>query len=149
MTNTSTAGARSVLIAKDNQNRWYGDLYYRSSGADPTYVIRIAELYLIRAEAYAQLNEYNLALADLNKVRKRALLPDNLFTTNKSDLLLWIENERRLEFAFEAHRWFDLVRTGRAQQVLGIGESFRLLLPIPYSQILADPALKQNPGYSS
>ncbi|MNI14640.1 SusD family protein [compost metagenome] len=149
LTNTSTAGARSVLIAKDNQNRWYGDLYYRSSGADPTYVIRIAELYLIRAEAYAQLNEYNLALADLNKVRKRALLPDNLFTTNKSDLLLWIENERRLEFAFEAHRWFDLVRTGRAQQVLGIGESFRLLLPIPYSQILADPALKQNPGYSS
>lgn len=149
LTNTSTAGARSVLIAKDNQNRWYGDLYYRSSGADPTYVIRIAELYLIRAEAYAELNEYNLALADLNKVRKRALLPDNLFTTSKSDLLLWIENERRLEFAFEAHRWFDLVRTGRAQQVLGIGESFRLLLPIPYSQILADPALKQNPGYSS
>lgn len=149
LTNASTAGARSVLIAKDNQNRWYGDLYYRSTGADPTYVIRIAELYLIRAEAYAELDEYNLALADLNKVRKRALLPDNLFTTSKSDLLLWIENERRLEFAFEAHRWFDLVRTGRAQQVLGIGESFRLFLPIPYSQILADPALKQNPGYSS
>lgn len=149
LTNASTAGARSVLIAKDNQNRWYGDLYYRSSGADPTYVIRIAELYLIRAEAYAELNDYNLALADLNKVRKRALLSDSSFTTSKSELLLWIENERRLEFAFEAHRWFDLVRTGRAQQVLGIGESFRLLLPIPYSQILADPALKQNPGYSS
>ncbi len=149
LTNASTAGARSALIAKDNQNRWYGDLYYRSTGADPTYVIRIAELYLIRAEAYAELDEYNLALADLNKVRKRALLPDLLFSTSKSDLLLWIENERRLEFAFEAHRWFDLVRTGRAQQVLGINESFRLLLPIPYSQVLADPALKQNPGYSS
>lgn len=149
LTNPGTAGARSVLIAKDNQNRWYGDLYYRSTGADPTYVIRIAELYLIRAEAYAELNEYNLAVGDLNRVRKRALLENRPFTTSKSDLLLWIENERRLEFAFEAHRWFDLVRTGRAQQVLGIGESFRLLLPIPYSQILADPALKQNPGYSS
>ncbi|WP_343539196.1 RagB/SusD family nutrient uptake outer membrane protein, partial [Sphingobacterium thalpophilum] len=149
LTNPGTAGARSVLIAKDNQNRWYGDLYYRSTGADPTYVIRIAELYLIRAEAYAELNEYNLAVEDLNRVRKRALLENRPFTTSKSDLLLWIENERRLEFAFEAHRWFDLVRTGRAQQVLGIGESFRLLLPIPYSQILADPALKQNPGYSS
>lgn len=149
LTNASTAGARSALIAKDNQNRWYGDLYYRSTGADPTYVIRIAELYLIRAEAYAELEEYNLALADLNKIRKRALLPDLLLSTSKSDLLLWIENERRLEFAFEAHRWFDLVRTGRAQQVLGINESFRLLLPIPYSQVLADPALKQNPGYSS
>lgn len=149
LTNPGTAGARSVLIAKDNQNRWYGDLYYRSTGADPTYVIRIAELYLIRAEAYAELNEYNLAVEDLNRVRKRALLENRPFTTSKSDLLLWIENERRLEFAFEAHRWFDLVRTGRAQQVLGIGESFRLLLPIPYSQILADPALNQNPGYSS
>lgn len=149
LTNPGTAGARSVLIAKDNQNRWYGDLYYRSTGADPTYVIRIAELYLIRAEAYAELNEYNLAVEDLNRVRKRALLETRPFTTSKSDLLLWIENERRLEFAFEAHRWFDLVRTGRAQQVLGISESFRLLLPIPYSQILADPALKQNPGYSS
>lgn len=149
LTNAGTAGARSALIAQDNQNRWYGDLYYRSTGADPTYAIRIAELYLIRAEAYAELEEYNLAVDDLNKVRERALLADKLYTTNKADVLLWIEDERRLEFAFEAHRWFDLVRTGRAQQVLGISESFRLLLPIPYSQILADPALKQNPDYSS
>lgn len=149
LTNANTAGARSALIAQDNQNRWYGDLYYRSTGADPTYVIRIAEVYLIRAEAYAELEEYNLAVDDLNKVRERASLADKSYTTNQADLLLWIEDERRLEFAFEAHRWFDLVRTGRAQQVLGITESFRLLLPIPYSQILADPALKQNPDYSS
>ncbi|RZF58349.1 RagB/SusD family nutrient uptake outer membrane protein [Sphingobacterium corticibacterium] len=149
LTNASTAGARSQLIARDNQNRWYGDLYYRSTGADPTYVIRIAEVYLIRAEAYAELEEYNLAVDDLNKVRERTSLADKSYTTNQADLLLWIEDERRLEFAFEAHRWFDLVRTGRAQQVLGITESFRLLLPIPYSQILADPALKQNPDYSS
>src|SRR5690606_24698366 len=111
--------------------------------------IRIAELYLIRAEAYAELEEYTLAVDDLNKVRERALLVDRSYTTSKTDVLLWIEDERRLEFAFEAHRWFDLVRTGRAQQVLGITEAFRLLLPIPYSQILADPALTQNPGYSS
>lgn len=149
LTDSVTAGSRSQLIAKDNQNRWYGDLYYRSTGADPTYVIRIAELYLIRAEANAELEEYNLAVDDLNKIRERALLDDKSYTTNKADLLLWIEDERRLEFAFEAHRWFDLVRTERAQQVLGITETFRLLLPIPYSQILADPALKQNPNYSS
>lgn len=149
LTNASTAGARSQLIARDNQNRWYGDLYYRGTGADPTYVIRIAELYLIRAEAYAELEEYDLAVDDLNSVRERALLVGRSYTTSKTDVLLWIEDERRLEFAFEAHRWFDLVRTGRAQQVLGVTESFRLLLPIPYSQILADPALKQNPNYSS
>ncbi|WP_437365622.1 RagB/SusD family nutrient uptake outer membrane protein [Olivibacter jilunii] len=46
-------GSRSALVAKDNQNRWYGNLYYRSPATDPTYVIRIAELYLIRAEANA------------------------------------------------------------------------------------------------
>lgn len=149
LTNPETAGARSQLIARDNQNRWYGDLYYRSTGADPTYVIRLAELYLIRAEAYAELGTYNLAVDDLNKVRERALLANKPYHAGKADILLWIENERRLEFAFEAHRWFDLVRTGRAQQVLGITEAFRLLLPIPYSQILADPALKQNPDYSS
>ncbi|MBE8719444.1 RagB/SusD family nutrient uptake outer membrane protein [Sphingobacterium pedocola] len=149
LTNPATAGARSQLIARDNQDRWYGDLYYRSTGADPTYIIRIAELYLIRAEAYAALEEYNLAVDDLNKVRGRALLTDKPNTTDKGDILTWIEEERRLEFAFEAHRWFDLVRTGRAQQVLGISESFRLLLPIPYSQRLADPVIAPNPGYSS
>lgn len=149
LTNPATAGARSQLIARDNQDRWYGDLYYRSTGADPTYIIRIAELYLIRAEAYAALEEYNLAVDDLNKVRGRALLIDRPNTTNKGDILIWIEEERRLEFAFEAHRWFDLVRTGRAQQVLGISESFRLLLPIPYNQRLADPVIAPNPGYSS
>lgn len=149
LSDASTAGARSSLIAKDNQNRWYGNLYYRSTAADPTYVIRIAELYLIRAEAQAELLKSDLAIADLNKVRKRALLTDKIQSTNKSEVLQWIEDERRLEFAFEAHRWFDLVRTNRVQEVLGVSESFRLLLPIPYSQILADPALKQNPGYSS
>ncbi len=148
LNNPATGGARSELIDKDNQDRWYGDLYYRSTGADPTYVIRIAELYLIRAEAYAQLDEYDLAIDDLNEVRARALLTDKPYTTVKADALLWIEEERRLEFAFEAHRWFDLVRTSRAQAVLGITESFRLLLPIPYSQRLADPAIDPNPGYT-
>lgn len=148
LTNPVTAGARSELIAKDNQDRWYGNLYYRSTGADPTYVVRIAELFLIRAEAYAELQQYDLAIDDLNEIRDRALLSQKPSSSDKTNILLWIEDERRLEFAFEAHRWFDLVRTGRAQSVLGITESFRLLLPIPYSQILADPAILPNPGYT-
>ncbi|MFD2965768.1 RagB/SusD family nutrient uptake outer membrane protein [Sphingobacterium bambusae] len=143
-----TGGARNELIARDNQNRWYGNLYYRSPATDPTYIIRVAELYLIRAEASARINDYQQATDDLNAVRTRALLSSRTNSENQAEILLWIENERRLEFAFEAHRWFDLVRTGRAQQVLSISESFRLLLPIPYSQILADPSLEQNPGYS-
>ena len=149
LNNSDTGGARSRLIAKDNQNRWYGTLYYRSPATDPTYVVRIAELYLIRAEARAQLGDNTRALEDLNKIRERAQLTAKGLSGNKDEILLWIEQERRLEFAFEAHRWFDLVRTNRAEAVLGVSEEFRLLFPIPFSQILADPALKQNPGYSS
>jgi hypothetical protein len=65
-------GGRSTLVAKDNQNRWYGNLYYRTPAADPTYVIRIAELYLIRAEAEANQNKLTAAIADLNAIRSRA-----------------------------------------------------------------------------
>jgi hypothetical protein len=147
LTNPTTGGARSRLIAKDNQNRWYGNLYYRSPATDPTYILRIAELYLIRAEANAHLDQIENSREDLNKIRNRALLEPASFNT-KEVALIAIENERRLEFALEGHRWFDLVRTDRAKAVLGFTEDYKLLLPIPYSQILADPVLKQNPGYS-
>jgi hypothetical protein len=146
LNNPVTGGSRSTLLGKDNQNRWYGNLYYRSPATDPTYVIRIAELYLIRAEARAQLGNVADAAADLDAVRSRANLTATT-ASNASDLLLAIENERRLEFAFEAHRWFDLVRTGRAATVLNITDASKLVLPIPVSQLLIDNALIQNPGY--
>lgn len=141
-------GNRSVLVARDNQNRWYGNLYYRSPASDPSYVIRVAELYLIRAEARAQQTKLPEALGDLNAVRDRAGLGVSTAAT-QSEILLAIENERRIEFAFEAHRWFDLVRTGRADDVLGVAESFRYVLPIPADQMLVDEALAgdQNPNY--
>jgi hypothetical protein len=146
LNNPLTGGTRNTLIAKDNQNRWYGNLYYRSPATDPTYVIRISELYLIRAEARAQQGDLVNAAADLNAVRSRADLAATA-AASSADLLLAIENERRLEFPFEAHRWFDLVRTGRAQAVLNITDPNKLLLPIPVSQTLIDAALIQNPGY--
>ncbi|QNL49362.1 RagB/SusD family nutrient uptake outer membrane protein [Olivibacter sp. SDN3] len=141
-----TGGTRSALVARDNQNRWYGNLYYRSPATDPTYVIRIAELYLIRAEAYAGLGQLENALTDLNAIRHRANLADSEAAT-ANEILLAIENERRLEFGLEAHRWFDLVRTGRAAAVLGVTDSDRYLMPIPAEQLLTDQALEQNPGY--
>lgn len=144
--NPETGGSRSALVARDNQNRWYGNLYYRSPATDPTYVIRIAELYLIRAEAHSELNEVDAAKADLNAVRRRAGL-SNSIAANREELLLAIENERRLEFGLEAHRWFDLVRTGRAASVLNISDPNKLLLPLPAEQLLTDDALEQNPGY--
>lgn len=141
-------GNRNALVAKDNQNRWYGTLY-GSTNAAGSYVIRIAELYLIRAEARAQqsnLSAVTGALFDLNAVRARAGLAASTAAT-QADILLAIENERRVELAFEPHRWFDLVRTGRAQTVLNITDANKLLLPLPSQQLLLDQALKQNPGY--
>jgi hypothetical protein len=146
LNNPVTGGTRSTLIARDNQNRWYGNLYYRSPATDPTYVLRIAELYLIRAEARIQQNNLLVGATDLDAVRLRANLAATT-ASNQADLLLAVENERRLEFAFEAHRWFDLVRTGRAATVLNVTDPNKLVLPIPVSQLLIDDALTQNPGY--
>ncbi|MET0243547.1 MAG: RagB/SusD family nutrient uptake outer membrane protein [Flavitalea sp.] len=138
-------GNRSVTVARDNQNRWYGN-FYRTVNAAPSYVIRTAEVYLIRAEARAAQDKLVPALQDLNAVRDRAgLIP--VVASVKADVQLAIENERRIEFAFEPHRWFDLVRTGRANTVLSIADNNRLLLPIPAQQRLLDDGLEQNPGY--
>lgn len=139
-------GSRSALVAIDNQGRWYGNLYYRSPATDPTYVIRIAEQYLIRAEAAAELGLLEQARVDLDAVRTRAGISSTT-ATDAAELLLAIENERRLEFGLEAHRWFDLVRTDRATVVLGITDPNRFLMPLPAEQLLIDDALEQNPGY--
>jgi hypothetical protein len=144
--NVEIGGSRNALVAKDNQNRWYGNLYYRSPASDPSYVIRTAEIYLIRAEARAQLDNPAEAAKDLNAVRDRAGLVATTAVT-KEEILLAIENERRVEFAFEPHRWFDLVRTGRADEVLNVTDPKRYILPIPVQQLLVDKTLKQNDGY--
>lgn len=139
-------GSRSALVAKDNQNRWFGNLYYRNPASDPSYVIRIAELYLIRAEARAWQTKLTDASADLNAVRDRAGVTPVTAQTQE-DVLLAIENERRIEFALEPHRWFDLVRTNRTEAVLGVTDARRNLMPLPVQQLLVDKALVQNPGY--
>lgn len=146
LNNPEIGGNRNTIIAQDNQGRWYGDLYYRVPASDPSYIFRIAEIYFIRAEALAQQNRLDEAIADLNAVRERA----GLIATDavsQPEVLLAIENERRLEFLQEPHRWFDLVRTGRAAEVLNIADSNKFIFPIPIDQILADESLVQNPGY--
>lgn len=150
------SGGRKSLIGSVTQGGttiWYGDLYYRLPATDPAYIFRIAELYLIRAEARAHLSKIPESLADLNAVRARADVP-SLDLLSTEDVLLAIENERRVEFAFEAHRWFDLARTGRAETVLEAldpntkVESYELKFPIPINQIQLDRSLTQNEGYN-
>lgn len=150
------SGGRKALIGSVTQGGttiWFGDLYYRLPATDPAYIFRIAEMYLIRAEARAHLNNTAGSLADLNEIRKRAQVPElNLATSG--ELLLAIENERRVEFAFEAHRWFDLARTNRAETVLEAldpntkVETYELHFPIPITQIQLDNSLIQNEGYN-
>ena len=146
LVNDATVGGnRNALVAKTSAGLWYGNLYYRSPATDPAYVIRIAEVYLIRAEALAQQTKLPDALIDLDAIRSRAgLLPSTAVTQN--DILLAIENERRIEFALEPHRWFDLVRTDRAAAVLGITNPNKYLFPIPANEItLSNGNLTQNP----
>lgn len=146
--NPLVGGTRSSLVASAAIG-WYGNLYYRSPATDPAYIIRIAEIYLIRAEARTQqyivsgvTTQRDGALADLNLIRDRSGLVPTTATTG-ADILLAIENENRVEFGLEGHRWFDLVRTGRAAAVLGITDTRKYLLPIPVDQVSAD--LPQNP----
>lgn len=141
-------GSRRALIS-GNGSSTYGVLYNSiSSGADPSYVIRIAELYLIRAEARAQTDDLEGALLDLNKIRERSEVPSSTAVT-KEEIIQAIEDENSVEFAFEAHRWFDLTRTGRAGEVLGITDKKYWLFPLPYQDVLSDPDLNgsNNPGY--
>ncbi|MDT8373071.1 MAG: RagB/SusD family nutrient uptake outer membrane protein [Bacteroidales bacterium] len=144
-----TGGNRSTMIAQTAPpgNLWYGNMYYRNPRTDPAFVIRIAEMYLIRAEARAQLNMVTEGLEDLNAVRTRAGLELSTAVT-QAELLLAVEQERRLEFALEPHRWFDLVRTGRLDDVMGVTDQNKWVMPIPISEIQAsDGYLEQNPGY--
>ncbi|MBO9151362.1 RagB/SusD family nutrient uptake outer membrane protein [Chitinophaga sp. GCM10012297] len=126
-----------------------------ASGAIPEYnmILRLAEQYLIRAEARAQLNDLAGATADIDTVRHRAGLQPTT-ATGKAELLDAIAQERRAELFTEwGHRWLDLKRTGRAQTVLGAistkqpWDNNQLLYPIPPEEISANPNLKQNPGY--
>jgi hypothetical protein len=115
--------------------------------------LRLAELYLIRAEARAQQNNVTEGRADLDAIRSRAgLTPSNAL--DQTSLLADIEQERRIELFTEwGHRWFDLKRTGRANNVLPslkpLWTSTAALYPLPESELRLNSSLSnaQNPGY--
>ena len=144
----SVAGKRDVLISNYN-NEVYGNRYRAVSSNeqdDDVTILGLAEMYLIRSEARAHLQKIPDGLADLNTIRERAQVADAMANTG-DELLLLIEKERRIEFAFEPQRWFDLVRTGRASAVLGVTDPKKYVFPIPTSEIVANKRLIQNDGY--
>jgi hypothetical protein len=119
-------------------------------------VIRYADVLLMAAEALNENNKPAEALPYLNAVRARAregnnaILPD-ITVSNKDALRDIIIHERRVEFAMEGSRFFDLVRTGKAAQVLGpLGfiSNKHEHLPIPQTEIdISQGAIKQNLGW--
>lgn len=123
-------------------------------------VLRLGEQYLIRAEARAQLDKLNEAKDDLNAIRARAFSPAKPVTvTNKTDLLTAILHERQVELFLElGHRWFDLKRTGKIDDVMrglkplkangAVWESYQQWYPLPLeSDLLRSFHLQQNEGY--
>jgi starch-binding outer membrane protein, SusD/RagB family len=139
-------GGRKIFSVANASGQFIGGIFPTNTSAG--YLIRTAEIYLIRAEARVQKGIPDLAgaLNDLNAVKLRSDVPASSASA-KEDILLDIENERRVEFALEPFRWFDLVRTGRAAAVLNATNPDKYIFPIPASEIIADPSLVQNPGY--
>lgn len=120
-------------------------------------VLRLAEQYLIRAEARAYQGDNEGSQSDLNIIRARAGLA-NTTASNKDALLYAILKERQVELFCElGHRWLDLKRTGNVDEVMSIvtpqkaegaaWQSYQQLYPLPLSEIERAPNIKQNPSY--
>lgn len=135
-------------------------------------IFRYSEVLLMLSECLNEQGNGNAALPYLNEVRNRAGI-SSVSTIDQTTLRAIIMNERRIEFAFEGKRWYDLVRTGKAvatmnsfgaevktnpmayyypQGVAPTASAFtltenNLIYPIPLEEILINPSLKQNPGY--
>ena len=123
-------------------------------------VYRYADALLLLAECLVEQGRAAEAVPYVNQVRSRAGLPD--VTSVTADV---VANERRHELAFENHRWYDLIRTGKAIEVMtAYGQYIKtidlelpertyqikpeyLLYPIPYRELQINDLLEQNPGY--
>ena len=132
------AGTTAIKFPKDGGN----------GGEHDWIEIRLGDVVLLYAEALNENGDTAGALTQLNKIRNRAGLA-NSTATSQADVRTAILNERRLELAFEGHRWDDLVRTNTVDAEMGTTvNSNYYLFPIPISEILATGGvITQNAGY--
>lgn len=131
-----------VSIEPDGRSQKYRGETTKENSA---YIIRLADIYLVRAEA---LGLDGGGIDDLNTVREArgldALSSENVET--EDDFLNAVLDERRAELNFEGTRLFDLARTGKVEEVLGIG--VQPIMPIPQREIDGtNGVVEQNPGY--
>ena len=150
--NRKTKWISSVTVMGSSYRYPYKYKSRTNNNAEFETAIRLAELYLIRAEARAQQNELPSAISDLEVIRSRAGLGATS-ATDQASLLLAIEHERQVELFCEwGHRWLDLKRTNRSTAVIGAEkptgwQTTDVLYPIPQTAINTNPKLKQNLGY--
>lgn len=146
-----------IRTVSSSSGTWYSSYKYKkplgtATSEEYTILFRLAEQYLIRAEASAHLLDIASAQADINKIRNRAGL-SNTTASTETELLEAVAKERRFElFTEQGHRWFDLKRTGKAIEILApikpSWEDTQMLLPLPQSELLLNEnLLPQNPGY--
>ena len=159
---------RAIL---DRTSLQYSHLDHDSRGAINNIQIRLADVYLMIAEAAVECSNATLAKTCLENVRARArgaeailpAFPYGTYTDNLADLKKAIRHERRVELAMEGHRWFDLCRWGVVKDVMDAykaSESAEIkaemadftagkheLMPIPQEEVKLG-SLEQNPNYS-
>jgi len=148
-----------IINERYNQKAWVpAHTGLQDNGPGNIRILRYADILLLAAEALNENGKSADALIYLNQVRKRArgtnnfILPD-VTVTDQSQLRDRIYKERRVELAMEQQRWFDLLRWGRAEQVMkAVGKNFiagkHELLPIPQTEIdLTGGLIRQNQGY--
>lgn len=147
-----------IRTIMNNGNTYYSPYKYKVSASataatEYNVVLRLAEQYLIRAEAEAHNNKIGDAVADINMIRNRAGLTSINSSISMDSCLSIIAQERRKEFFTEwGHRWFDLKRSNRIDTELKISkannwQSTDRLYPIPLMEIQQNPSLTQNEGY--
>jgi starch-binding outer membrane protein, SusD/RagB family len=159
---------------RDNDARYFA--FFSSDGADTSIVykypgsslgpqtndlklIRVAEMYLIRAEANAENDQLSAAADDINLLRRNRIYGYADVTFGSKDAAIdAIMNERFKELCYEGFRFFDLKRRSmdiqrdpsdvQSTDWLSLpGSDYRIALPIPQDEIFANPNIIQNPGY--
>lgn len=154
-TNNVTTTVAGVPTVK----QYYYPFKYKNRQATATpvedfMIFRLGEIYLIRAEAAAELNNLSGALADVNIIRARAgLAASTANITSQTAILAAVMKERQTEMCFEwGNRWYDLKRTDTSGTVLTAEktgwQANAALYPIPQGQIQLNNLLIQNPGYN-
>jgi len=154
LNNPLKGGKRSIYQSYNTSLAgWLVRIYNKSDKSSSVFLFRLAEQYLIRAEARLKKSTPDIAgaVSDINVIKARAGVPTIALPTTltAADLLLVVEDENRYEFAFEGHRYGDIIRTKRADVVFGAYEPKYIdprywVVPIPTSELKNDPDLEQN-----